>query len=120
MDCIYLSNIRCYGYTGFLPEEQILGQWFEVDVSLWLDLSHAGKSDALEDTLDYRNAIATVQQLVKIAKFALVERLAEAIATSLLEFHQVQQVRVKVSKLAPPIPDFGGKITVEITRFKYA
>lgn len=119
MDCIHLSNIRCYGYTGFLPEEQILGQWFEVDVTLWLDLSLAGKTDALEHTLDYRNAIATVQQLVKIAKYALVERLAEAIATSLLELGRVEQVRVKVSKMAPPIPDFGGKIAVEITRVKH-
>ena len=118
MDCIYLSNIRCYGYTGFLPEEQILGQWFEVDVTLWLDLSQAGKTDALQDTLDYRNAIATVQQLVQVAKYALVERLAEAIATSLLELHRVEQVKVKVSKISPPIPDFSGNIAVEITRIK--
>jgi len=48
----------------------VLGQWFEVDVTLWLDLSVAGKSDAIEDTLDYRN-ISTVQQLVKTSKFAL-------------------------------------------------
>lgn len=120
MDRIHLSNIRCYGYTGFLPEEQILGQWFEVDVTLWLDLCKAGKTDALEDTLDYRNAIATVQQLVKVAKYALVERLAEAIATSLLELEGVEQVRVKLSKIAAPIPDFSGKITVEITRIKQA
>ena len=119
MDCIYLSNIRCYGYTGFLPEEQILGQWFEVDVTLWLDLSLAGKTDSLHDTLDYRNAIATVQQLVKVAKYALVERLAEAIATSLLELHRVEQVKVKVTKAVPPIPDFSGKIAVEITRVKF-
>ncbi|HEY9813013.1 MAG TPA: dihydroneopterin aldolase, partial [Candidatus Sericytochromatia bacterium] len=58
MDCIHLTKIRCYGYTGFLPEEQILGQWFEVDLSLWLDLSQAGKSDAIADTLDYRSVIA--------------------------------------------------------------
>jgi len=48
----------------------VLGQWFEVDVTLWLDLSVAGKSDAIEDTLDYRNIISTVQQLVKTSKFA--------------------------------------------------
>lgn len=118
MDCIHLTNIRCYGYTGFLPEEQVLGQWFEVDLTLWLDLSQAGKSDAIEDTLDYRNAIASVQHLVKTAKFALIERLAEAIASSLLESERVTQVRVKLSKPAAPIPDFGGKITVEITRPK--
>jgi dihydroneopterin aldolase len=116
MDCIQLTGIRCYGYTGYLPEEQVLGQWFEVDLSLWLDLAKAGHSDEITDTLDYRSAIATVKQIVKTAKFALVEKLANAIADAILEIDQVQQVQVRLSKLAAPIPDFGGKITIEITR----
>jgi dihydroneopterin aldolase len=59
MDCIQLTGIRAYGYTGFLPEEQVLGQWFEVDLTLWLDLAKSGASDRIEDTLDYRNSKAT-------------------------------------------------------------
>ena len=116
MDCIHLEGIRCYGYIGYLPEEQVLGQWFEVDVKLWLDLSPAGKSDDLADTLDYRSVISTVQHLVKTSKFALVERLATAIAESILAANAIEQVQVRVSKLAAPIPEFSGKITVELTR----
>ena len=116
MDCIQLEGIRCYGYTGYLPEEQVLGQWFEVDVTLWLDLALAGKSDAIEDTVDYRNIINRVQHLVKTSKFALVERLAGAIAESILTNDSIQQVKVRLSKLAAPIPDFEGKITIELIR----
>jgi dihydroneopterin aldolase len=116
VDCIQLEGIRCYGYTGYLPEEQVLGQWFEVDVTLWLDLALAGKSDAIEDTVDYRNIINRVQHLVKTSKFALVERLAGAIAESILTNDGIQQVKVRLSKLAAPIPDFGGKITIELIR----
>ncbi|MES1022273.1 dihydroneopterin aldolase [Gloeocapsa sp. BRSZ] len=116
MDCFHLTGIRCYGYTGYLPEEQVLGQWFEVDLTLWLDLSVAGKSDAIEDTLDYRSVINEVKHLVKTSKYALIERLVDAIATSILKADRVQQVQVRLTKLAAPIPDFGGKITVEITR----
>ncbi|HEY9726326.1 MAG TPA: dihydroneopterin aldolase [Chroococcales cyanobacterium] len=116
MDCIQLTGIRSYGYTGYLPEEQVLGQWFEVDLTLWLDLAAAGHSDNITDTLDYRRAIEIVKQLVKTSKFALVEKLATAIADALLEFEQVQQVQVRLSKPAAPIPDFGGKITIELTR----
>lgn len=116
MDCIHLTGIRCYGYTGYLQEEQVLGQWFEVDLTLWLDLAPAGESDDIADTFDYRRAIDTVQQLVKTSKFALVEKLANAIADAILELAQVQQVQVRLSKLAAPIPDFGGKITIDITR----
>ena len=118
MDSIQLTGIRCYGYTGYLPEEQLLGQWFEVDLTLWLDLAPAGKSDAIEDTFDYRSAIATVQQLVKTSKFALIEKLAAAIAEGVLQSEQVTQVQVRLSKPAAPIPDFGGKITIDITRMR--
>ena len=118
MDCIQLTGIRAYGYTGFLPEEQVLGQWFEVDVTLWLDLAPAGRSDRIEDTIDYRRTIESVKQTVKTAKFALIERLVDAIATAILAPEPIQRVRVRLSKPAAPIPDFGGKITVEIERAK--
>ena len=39
LDLIRISGIRHYGYTGFFAEEQVLGQWFEVNLSLWLDLA---------------------------------------------------------------------------------
>lgn len=116
MDSLYLTGIRVYGYSGALPEEQVLGQWFEVDLVLTLDLSKPGSSDRLADTLDYRGVLAQVQHLVKHSRFALLERLATAIADQLLQEQQIQQVKVRLTKLAAPIPDFTGKITVELTR----
>jgi dihydroneopterin aldolase len=119
MDCIHLTGIRCYGYTGYLAEEQVLGQWFEVDVKLWLDISTAAKTDAIEDTLDYRSVISLIQNLVKTSKFSLLERLVGTIADSILqECDLVTQVQLTVSKPAAPIPDFGGKISIEVTRTK--
>ena len=118
MDSIQVSGIRAYGYVGYLPEEQVLGQWFEVDLILWLDLETAGQSDRIEDTLDYREAIAIVKQLIETAKFSLVEKLIKAIADKLLTIEKVQQVRVKLSKPAAPIPNFGGTISLDVTRSK--
>lgn len=118
MDNIKINKIRAYGYTGFLPEEQILGQWFEVDLTLWVDLSKAGKSDRLEDTLDYRQVIDLVKRQIQTNKFLLVEKLTEAIASEILLLPQVNQVRIHLSKLSPPIPDFSGTITIELTRKK--
>ena len=118
MDVIQLTGIRCYGYTGYLPEEQILGQWFEVDLRIWLDLAPAGQSDRIEDTLDYRSAISAVKEIIATAKFALVEKLAEKIVTTVLAYDMVTQVELKLHKPGAPIPDFGGKITIELTRRK--
>ncbi len=118
MDIIQLTGIRCYGYTGYLAEEQVLGQWFEVDLRLHLDLVNAGKSDRIEDTLDYRSVIATVKQIVSTQKFALVEKLAETLVQAVLSHNLVQKVELKLHKLAAPIPDFGGQITIELQRSK--
>ncbi|AFY53998.1 dihydroneopterin aldolase [Rivularia sp. PCC 7116] len=119
MDCIYLTGIRAYGYTGYLKEEQVLGQWFEVDVKLWLDLSISAQTDAIQDTIDYRSVISLVQEKIKTSKFALVERLTGSIADSILQkCDLVKQVQVILSKPAAPIPDFGGKITIELIRNK--
>ncbi|HIK33211.1 MAG TPA: dihydroneopterin aldolase [Oscillatoriales cyanobacterium M59_W2019_021] len=116
MDSIRVTGIRGYGYTGYLPEEQVLGQWFEVDLTLETDLAAAGKSDRLEDTLDYRSVISAVDRIIKTAKFVTIERMAQAIADEILADDRVRQVRIQLTKPAPPIPDFGGKVTVDIVR----
>ncbi len=38
------------------PQENVLGQKFVVDATLWADLAAAGRSDNLQDTIDYRQA----------------------------------------------------------------
>lgn len=119
MDFIHVTGIRCYGYVGYLPEEKVLGQWFEVDLKLSVDLSRASQTDAIQDTLDYRQVIALVQNLVKTSNFDLLERLAGAIADTILqESAIVTQVQVILIKPAAPIPDFDGEIRIELTRTK--
>lgn len=115
-DRLYVNDIRAYGYTGALPEEQVLGQWFTVDLVLWLDLSLAGESDRLADTYNYCEAVAAVQQIIQTQKFALIEKLAETIAQSILMSPAIQQVQIRLTKLTPPIPNFSGTITVELIR----
>lgn len=120
MDQIHLTGIRAYGYTGLLPEEQTLGQWFEVDVCLSLDLGPAGRSDSIVDTLDYRLVIQAIQDTIRTRKFALIERLATELTDVILVHAPVHQVRLVLSKVAPPIPDFGGQVRVELTRSRPA
>lgn len=112
---IHLQGVRAYGYIGLLPEENVLGQWFEVDVTLWIDFEAATKSDRIADTYDYRTAINTIETLIQTAKFALIERLAGAIADELLTNSQVQKLQLVVRK-HPPIRNFQGSVAVEIER----
>ncbi|MBE9102228.1 dihydroneopterin aldolase [Vacuolonema iberomarrocanum] len=115
-DSLRISDIRAYGYTGFLPEEQVLGQWYTVDLRIWLDLSLAAANDDIAQTYDYRAVVKDVQTLIQTKRFKLVERLTEAIAQRILASELVEQVQVQLTKVSPPIPDFTGSVTVDITR----
>lgn len=118
MDAIEITGLRYYGYTGYFSEERFLGQWFEVDLTLWVDLLPVGKSDLLEETLDYRQAVERVRHLVETSKVKTIEYLATQIARSVLECDRVTKIRVRLTKVSPPIPEFPGKIAVEIIRSK--
>lgn len=112
---IYLKGVRAYGYIGYLPEENVLGQWFEVDATLWVDFEQSTQSDEIEDTVNYISCIRKIENLIQTQKFKLIERLVGAIADSLLEDSKIAQVEVKIIK-HPPIPNFLGSVAVEIVR----
>ncbi|MEM1252522.1 MAG: dihydroneopterin aldolase [Cyanobacteria bacterium P01_H01_bin.21] len=116
-DCISVNGIRAYGYIGALPEENILGQWFEVDLTLWMDLSVAGKSDNLTDTHNYADVIQQTQQLIQTKKFKLIERLGDAIATqALANDDRLEKIQVTVTKLTAPVPNFDGRVAITMVR----
>ena len=120
MDAIQISTIRCYGYTGYFPEEQVLGQWFEVDLTISMDLSITGADDNLENTLNYAEVVNRVSALVETSRFKTIERLNAVITEAVLAFAPVQSVRSRLVKVSPPIPGFAGSITIEMTRSKGA
>ncbi len=112
---IYLKGVKAYGYVGYLPEENVLGQWFEVDVTLWVDFEKSTYSDDITDTVNYCSCINKIETLIQTQKYKLIERLAGAIADRLLEDTMIEQVEVRVIK-RPPIPNFQGSVAVEIVR----
>jgi dihydroneopterin aldolase len=118
MDAIEIKGMRYYGYVGFFKEEQVLGQWFEVDMTLWMDLSHVGQTDELDHTLNYADVVGKVQHLIETSRFKTVEKLNTVIVDTMLEFDLVQKVRSRLVKVSPPIPGFGGHIAIDLTRSK--
>jgi dihydroneopterin aldolase len=86
-----------------MEEEGIIGGEYIVDVHLWLDFSEAAENDTLNDTVDYVvvNRIVT-EQMQKRSK--LIEHAGWRIHRALSnEFGQCEKIRVKVTKIAPPI-----------------
>ncbi|HEX7277045.1 MAG TPA: 2-amino-4-hydroxy-6-hydroxymethyldihydropteridine diphosphokinase [Acidimicrobiales bacterium] len=104
-DRIELRGLRVLGVHGALPEEQDRAQPFEVDLDVDVDLSVAGSSDHLSDTVDYGAVTAVAAAVVGGERFRLLERLAERIASSVTEVDpRIRAVTVTVRKLRPPLP----------------
>ena len=104
LDRIELRGLRALGICGALAHEQEQPQPFEVDLTVFADLAPAGRSDQLDDTVDYGDLAVVVEAIVSEGRFTLVEAMAEAIATAALAHHLVQEVTVTVRKLRPPVP----------------
>ena len=105
------------GTHGALREEEDRAQPFEVDLELAADLSVAGRTDALDDTVDYGVVVATVERIVSGEHHRLLERLATRIAEDVLAVDpRITSVTVSVRKLRPPVPVDLGSAGVTVTR----
>ena len=116
MDRILITGIRELGVHGVLPEEQTRPQPFEVDIQLVVDLAAAGKSDDLDDTVDYAAVCEAVSRVVSSEKYQLLERLAERIAEVCTSDPRVQGIVVEVRKVQPPVRAMLQHVGVRIER----
>jgi|SRR5699024_4646312 len=117
MDKIILKDMQFYGYHGLFPEENKLGQRFNVDLNLYLSLLEAGKTDDMNKSIDYGRVFEVVQDTVEGEPKKLIEAVAQSIADKLLvTFPLLQACRIKVKKLDPPINGHYEHVAVEIYR----
>lgn len=107
MATILLEEMEFYAYHGCFKEEQLIGNRFVVNVALETDTDGAEKSDNLVDTVNYQ----AVYELIKSAmeqKSHLLEHLCRRMLDAICQnFPEVTSVKLRVSKMNPPM---GGKM----------
>lgn len=118
MDYIHLNEMVFYGYHGVLAEETKLGQRFRLTVSLATDLSGAGQTDDLNQTVNYAEVYEVCREVVEGEPVKLIEVVAERVAQAILKGYseKVKGVRVVLVKPDPPIAGHYASVAVEITR----
>lgn len=103
-DRIELRGLRVRGFHGVFEHERINGQDFLIDVTLWLDLTQAARSDDLADTVDYGALAQTVHDIVAGEPRNLIETLGADIAETVMADQRLAAVEVTVHKPSAPIP----------------
>jgi dihydroneopterin aldolase len=117
MDKIFVNDMRFYGYHGVLDEEKILGQRFNVNLMVEIDLKKAGKTDDLSYSVSYADLFSECEKIVQGKSFDLVEAVAETIANTILEKYElILSCTVTVVKPDPPIRGHYHSVAVEIKR----
>lgn len=104
MDKIIIKGLKIYAFHGVNKEEKDQGQNFIVDAVLYVDLSKAGNTDKVSDTVSYAKVTKTIIKTVNEKSYDLLEKVATRIIQQVFnEFLSVKKVDVTVKKPEAPI-----------------
>ncbi len=115
-DRVVLTGLRVIGRHGVLPHERRDGQQFLLDLTVWIDLDAASRSDELADTLDYAALAGRAAEIVAGPPCNLIETVGGRIADAVMEDLRVHAVEVTVHKPDAPIPHELADVAVVIRR----
>jgi dihydroneopterin aldolase len=74
-------------------------QTLQIELELGRERLLACATDSLADTMDYEEVVRAIQTVLAEHEFHLLEPLAEAIATRLMEGFQARWIKLEVSKV---------------------
>jgi dihydroneopterin aldolase/D-erythro-7,8-dihydroneopterin triphosphate epimerase len=114
MDRIFIRDLLVRCIIGISPEERREKQDVLISVALTVDLSAAGKSDRVEDGVNYRPLKKRILAVAEASQYHLIEALAERVAAECLEDRLIREVQVSVEK--PSALRFARTVGVEIVR----
>ena len=115
-DSLRVLGLTFYARHGVRPEEKTMAQPFEVDVEVNRDLSHAAKTDKLEDTVNYSDIVAIVNEVMHGDQCRLIEKLAGNILDRVCAITPEGEVVVRVRKPRAPISTYFKTVEVELRR----
>jgi 7,8-dihydroneopterin aldolase/epimerase/oxygenase len=116
-DTVFVTGLALHAYHGVMQHEAKVGQTFQLDLVLDIDLTGASHSDKLADTVGYDQVVDVASSSFCARRYRLVEAAAGAVAEAVLDrFPTVLSVRVTVHKPHAPIAATFADVGVTIAR----
>jgi dihydroneopterin aldolase len=94
---VFIRDMKVETLVGAFEHERTKLTELVMDIDIEM-ASHAGKSDALGDTIDYGAVVADVRRCLATKRYFLLERLSEFVASRILEKFGASRVSVSVAK----------------------
>jgi FolB domain-containing protein len=114
MDQVFIKDLLVRGIIGINDWEREKPQDILINIIIFTDLTKAGQTDDIAESVNYRTISKRAQTRAETAQRLTVEALAADIADICLEEKGVLKVRVKVEK--PNAVRFARSVGVEIER----
>jgi len=114
MDKVIIKNLKARGIIGVNDWEREKPQEILINIELYGDLREPGKTDVVEDSINYRTVAKNAQRLAETCERLTVEALAADIAEVCLQVEKVERAVVRVEK--PGAVRFAESVGVEIER----
>lgn len=99
MDIIFIDDFRVSTLIGIYPREKAMPQTVEISLQIGTSTASAGASDNIQDTIDYAVVVDRLRNELAARHFNLLEKLADDVATLILEDFGATWVRVSIAKL---------------------
>lgn len=100
---IFINDIRLHACHGVLPQEQLTGNDYIVNIRLGYDVSKAIMTDNVEDTLNYAEVYDIVREEMDTPS-KLIEHVAGRITNHLMkDFSQITSIVLNITKCNPPM-----------------
>lgn len=98
MDTIFIENLTYTGVHGVYKREHHISQRFTISLRMEVDTTTSGKSDSLDDTVDYKKIQEEIKHIIEGEHHDLLESLAEEIASMVLVHKKVTACEVTIKK----------------------
>ena len=116
MDCLRILNLKIPAKHGIYDFEKNKEGVFELDVEMFLDLNIPGKTDKIDDTINYDDVVNVVIKVFTNKDYNLIEAAGQNICNQLLTQFKLEKVIIRIRKPHAPINAEFDTVEVELIR----
>jgi dihydroneopterin aldolase len=98
MDKVFIEQLEVITTIGVYDWEQTIKQKLVLDLEMAHDNKPAGNSDDVAHALDYAQVSQAVIEHIESDRFLLVERVAEEVASLIMQRFSVPWIRIRLTK----------------------
>jgi dihydroneopterin aldolase len=112
-DLIHIEQIEVFAHIGVPDDERSQPQRLTISITFWPTKQGLELGDDIGRTVDYAAVCAETKNFVHNRSDRLIETLADALASHLLEVFEIRRITIELRKFILPDVDF---VSVTVTR----